>query len=145
MEFSSLSSFQRTRRRGAEGPPLLPLAQLRATSYRKVLGALQIGAPQNQRRDSRTIPARGSKKPTPDPQREGCSSGGDLRGSRGRRRRKSSPACRSNYHFAAKLQIQKFVWLVGAYSKGKKDSHGDSSEHCLQGRSRMLISRSPEW
>ena len=87
----------------------MPLVQLRATSYSKVLGAPQIGAPQDQRRDSRTILVSGSKKPTPKPQREGCTSGNDLRRSRERRRRKSSPACRSNYHFIAKLHIQKFV------------------------------------
>ena len=63
---------------------LLLFAQLCATSYRKVLGAPQISALQDQRRDSRTIPARRSKKPTPKPQREGCSSDSDLRGSRGR-------------------------------------------------------------
>ena len=50
---------------------LLLFAQLCATSYRKVLGAPQISALQDQRRDSRTIPARRSKKPTPKPQREG--------------------------------------------------------------------------
>ena len=48
-----------------EGPALLSFAQLCATSYHRVLGASQISAPQDQRRDSRTIPARGSKKPLP--------------------------------------------------------------------------------
>ena len=42
---------------------------------------------QDQRRDSRTILARSSKKPTPKPQREGCSSSCDLCRSRGGQRR----------------------------------------------------------
>ena len=100
---------------------------------------------QDQRRDSRTILARSSKKPTPKPQREGCSSGSNLCRSRGGRRGESSPAYRSNYHLIAKLQVQKFVRLVGTYDKGEKDSHKGFGEHCLQGRSRMFISGSHRW
>ena len=88
---------------------LLSFTQLRATSYRRMLGASQTGAPQDQKRDFRTVPARSSKKLIPKPQREGCSSGGNLRGLKGGRRRKSNPACDDHYHFTAELQIQKFV------------------------------------
>ena len=50
------------------------------------------------KKDSKTIPVGSSKKLTPKPQKEGCSSGSDLCRSRGRRRGESSPACRRNYH-----------------------------------------------
>jgi len=76
-----------------------------------MLGALQTGTLQDQRKDSRTIPAWSSKKPAPKPQREGCRSNSNLCGSRGGRRGESNPACHSNYHLAEKLQIQEFIWL----------------------------------
>ena len=44
---------------------LLPSTQLRTTPYHRMLGAPQTGTPQDQRRDSRTIPTGSSKKPTP--------------------------------------------------------------------------------
>ena len=52
--------------------------QIRATSFRRMLGASQTGAPQDQRRYSKTVPARSSKKPIPKPQKEGCGGDGDL-------------------------------------------------------------------
>ena len=88
---------------------LLSFTQLRATSYRRMLGTPQTGVPQDQRRDSRIVPARNSKKPTPKPQREGCSSGGNLCRPRGGRRRKSNPAYGGHYHFTVELQIQKSI------------------------------------
>ena len=88
---------------------LLSFTQLHTTSYRRMLGASQIGASQDQRRYSRIVLARSSKKPTPKPQKEGYSGGGNLCGPRGGRRRKSNLTCGSHYHFTVELQIQKFV------------------------------------
>ena len=44
-------------RRRAEGPTLLSLVQLCVASYHRMLGTLQVGASQNQGRDSRVFPA----------------------------------------------------------------------------------------
>ena len=70
-----------------------------------MLGASQASAPQDQGRDPRTILTRSPEKPAPKPQREGCSSSGDLRGPKGGRGREPSPASGSHYHFIAELQV----------------------------------------
>ena len=103
------NQVSRVHRGRVEGPTLLSSAQLQVTSYRKMLGAPQIGTPQNQGRDPRVVPTESSKKSTPKPQRERCSSSCNLCRSRGKRRRESSPAYRSNYHLTEKLQVQEFV------------------------------------
>ena len=58
-------SFQGTHRKGTKGPAFLPFARLCVTPYRRMLGALQTGASQNQRRNSQVISTRSPKKPTP--------------------------------------------------------------------------------
>ena len=118
-------------------------AQLRATLYRRMLGAPQASAPQDQGGDPRTVLARSSEKPTPKPQSEGCSSSGNLRGPKGGRGRKPSPACDGHYHFIAELQVQKFILPTGAHNEGKENSHGGFGKHRLQCRGRMLVSRNP--
>ena len=82
---------------------------LGATSYWRMLCVSQTSAPKNQRRDSRVIPTKSPKKPTPEPQGEGYSSGCHLRRSRGRRSGKASPTCRSDYHLVGKFQVQELV------------------------------------
>ena len=102
-------NFQGTHRKGTKGPAFLPFVQLCVTPYRRMLGALQTDASQNQRRNSQVISTRSPKKPTPEPQGKSSSSNRYLRGSKGRQRRKASPACRSNYHFIEKFQVQEPV------------------------------------
>ena len=77
-----------------------------------------------------------------EPQREGCSSYCDQRRSKGGRRRKSNPTCRSNYHLTEKFQVQEFVQPIGAHSERAKDNYRGPGKHCLWGRDRMFNSRS---
>ena len=74
-----------------------------------MLGAPQASAPQDQGGDPRTVPARSLEKLAPKPQKEGCSSSGNLRGPRRGRGRKPNPTYGGHYHFTVELQVQKFI------------------------------------
>ena len=69
-----------------------------------MLSVPQNGAPQDQKRNFRIVLARSSKKPTSKPQKEGCSSGGNLHRPRRGQRRKSIPAYSGHYHFIAGVE-----------------------------------------
>ena len=139
------NQVSRVHRGRVEGPTLLLFAQLRVTSYYRMLGTPQMGTPSDQGRGFGTVPIGSSKNPTPKPKREMCSNSCDLCRSKGRRRKKSSPAYCSNYHLTEELQVQGFVQLIEAHCERAKDSYKGPGKHCFHGRNKMVNNRSHRW